>query len=438
MDHTLPISDTFEKLGIALALGLLVGMQRQRTDSRFAGIRTFPLVTVLGTMTGLLALAFSGWILAAGFICLGVLMLIGNQGKSDSPPDPGITTEVALLLMFAVGAYLVSGHAGVAVPLVGTIAVLLHLKPEMHAFARKVGEKDFKAVMQFVLIALVILPVLPDGDYGPYQALNPRKLWLMVVLIVGISLGGYVAYKVLGAKTGGILAGILGGLISSTATTVSCARRTREAPESSPIAAQVIMIASTVVFARVLVLAGVAAPHLLKDVAGPIGTMLGVMTLIAGGVWLFTRGETSSMPEPENPSELKPALVFGALFALVLLGVAAAKERFGTEGLYAVAVLSGLTDMDAITLSAVQMDRAQAMSVSVVWRMILVASLANLVFKLGVVAVLGSRRLLARLAGLFGIASVAGLLILCLWPGGEAVRPPESVPSGTKAIETVK
>lgn len=436
MEHTLPISDTFEKLGIALALGLLVGMQRQRTDSRFAGIRTFPLVTVLGTVTGLLALAFSGWILAAGFICLGVLMLIGNQGKSDSPPDPGITTEVALLLMFAVGAYLVSGHAGVAVSLVGTIAVLLHLKPEMHDFACKIGEKDFKAIMQFVLITLVILPVLPDEKYGPYQALNPHKLWLMVVLIVGLSLAGYIAYKFLGAKKGGILAGLLGGVISSTATTVSCARRAREAPESSPMAAQVIMIASAVVFVRVLVLVGVAAPPLLASVAGPIGAMLGAMTLIAGGAWLVTRGESSAMPEQENPSELKPAIVFGVLYALVLLGVAVAKERFGTEGLYTVAVLSGLTDMDAITLSAVQLDRAQLSSVSVVWRMILIASLANLVFKLGVVAVLGSRKLLARMAALFGTAFVVGLLILFAWPDGKEAQPFKSAPSETKTVET--
>lgn len=415
VDSPFTIAETFEKLAIALALGLLVGIQRQRTESRLAGIRTFPLVTVLGTVLALLASRWGGWVLAAGFIGIASIVVIANFDKSNSH-DPGITTEVTLLLMLAVGAYLVSGHAAVAVALVGIIALLLHLKPEMHAFVVKLGEKDIKAIMQFTLISLVILPVLPNRAYGPYGVLNPFKIWLLVVLIVGISLGGYVAHKFLGARGGSLLAGILGGLISSTATTVSYARRSRNAPESSSMAALVIMLASTVVFLRILILLGVTAPQAFPSMAGPIGAMFGATALLGGGIWLVARHEASPIPEHENPSEFRPALLFAFLFALVLLGVAVAKARFGAEGLYAVAALSGLSDMDAITLSTVQSGQHGGLDVTMAWRMILVAAIANLLSKTAIVAFSGSKQLLTRMALLFGLAIAAGLLILGLWP----------------------
>src|ERR1041384_4032168 len=193
MDPSMPeltLSDTFMRLGIALGLGLLVGMQRERTDSRIAGIRTFPLITMLGTIAALLGMRYGGWVVAAGFASLAAIVIISKGEKTDLPPAPGITTEVAVLLMFGIGAYLVPGYISVAVALAGTIAVLLHLKPEMHALVRKVGDKDFKAVMQFVLVTLVILPVLPNRAYGPYGFLNPFKIWILVVLIGAITLSG--------------------------------------------------------------------------------------------------------------------------------------------------------------------------------------------------------------------------------------------------------
>jgi uncharacterized membrane protein (DUF4010 family) len=337
--------------------------------------------------------------------------------------------------MFGVGAYLVAGQDAVAIALVGMLAFLLHLNPQMHAFARKVFEKDFTAIMQFVLISLVILPVLPNEDYGPYRVLNPRKIWLMVVLIVGLNLAGYVAFKIFGAKAGSFVAGVLGGLISSTATTVTYARRTREAPGSSPVAAFVIMLASTIVFLRVLALTGIVAPQLFLSLAGPIAAMLGSVALISGGACLFARKDSFVMTHQQNPSELKPAVIFAALFAVVLLGVAIAKDRFGTSGLYAVAALSGLTDMDAITLSTLRMELNDQASLTVAWRMILIASMANLVFKGVIAAVVGSRKLLARLALLFGLAFAAGILIVAFWPGGQAGDMPDSPPTAAGMSE---
>ena len=417
MDTELTLSETFLKMGISLGVGLLVGMQRERAESRVAGIRTFPLITMLGTVLGLLALRFGGWVIAAGLLSVVALIIVGNMGRVQNGPEaPGVTTEAAMLLMYGVGAYLVPGQELVAVVVAGTVAVLLYLKPQMHAFVRKMGDTDFKAIMQFVLITLVILPVLPNQGNGPYNVLNPYKIWLMVVLIVGIRLAGYVAYKFLGARTGSLLSGVLGGLISSTATTVSYARQAREAPESISMAVLVIMMASTVVFVRVLVIIGIVAAPLFLVLVGPLGAMLGAMVLISGAVWLLTRKEQVTVPEQENPSELKPALIFAAVFALVQVGVSLAKDYFGTEGLYAVAFMSGLADMDAITLSTLQMAKEKQLDAGMAWRMILVASMANLVFKGASVAVLGNRRLFVRIGIPFGIALIAGCLILWFWP----------------------
>lgn len=410
------LADVFLQLGVALGLGLLVGLQRERTDSRLAGFRTFPLVTLLGSICALLARDFGGWILALGLLAVALIILVGHLSVLKSGEDAkGITTEAALLVMFGVGAYLMVGSPALATALGGTTAVLLHLKPQMHALARRLGERDFKAIMQFALISLVVLPVLPNAYYGPYLVLNPFKIWLMVVLIVGISVGGYILYKFLGARVGTWAGGVLGGLISSTATTVSYARRTREAPETSPHASFVILLASAVVFVRVAILIGAMAPHFLRAAAVPLSIMF---VLLAGqGLWIWRvqKDSATRLPPQGNPSELKPALIFAVLYALVLLGVATAREYFGQSGLYIVATLSGLTDMDAITLSVTQMVQDSKVAPDTGWRLILIAGLSNLLFKAGVVAFIGSRALLGRVAVAFGVAFAAGLALLWLW-----------------------
>jgi len=263
---------------------------------------------------------------------------------------------------------------------------------------------------------MVILPILPNQRYGPYNVLNPFKIWLMVVLIVGISLGGYIVYKFFGQKAGTLAGGILGGLISSTATTVSYARRTAETPNSSRMAALVIMVASTIVFARVLILIGVSASHFLSAAAGPIGTVLAALAIVCLVLWWLSTREKAELPEQGNPSELKAALIFAGLYALVLLAVAWAQENFGTRGLLVVAILSGLTDMDAITLSLSDMVNQKHIDSTTSWRSILVAAISNLAFKLGTVAALGNRQLLLRVSILFAIAAGISLGVIFLWP----------------------
>ncbi len=407
------ISLLFQQLGIALGLGLLVGLQRESVASPLAGVRTFPLVTILGTVCALLSQAFSGWILAAGIIALAIIIFLGKSiERSNGRPDPGITTEVALLLMFAVGAYLVIGHRVVAIAIGGGAAVLLHFKGELHGVVSRLGASDLKAVMQFALISLVILPVLPNRPYGPYAVLNPRNIWWMVVLIVGINLGGYIIYKFFGQNAGIALGGVLGGLISSTATTVSYAKRAAAAPGSEGSAAIVIMTASAIVFARLLLEITTVSPAFLPTAAPWLTALLILSALISFALWLRSGKNHDEMPEQENPSELKSALLFGLIYAVVLFVVAAVKERYGNRGLYVVAGLSGLTDVDAITLSTAQLVNAGRLNPEDGWKLIVLAAISNLIFKAGAVLALGSRRLFVMILPAYGIVIAAGILML--------------------------
>jgi uncharacterized membrane protein (DUF4010 family) len=346
-----------------------------------------------------------------------MMIVIGNVVKLKAgSPDPGLTTEVAILLMFAVGAYIVIGFEEVAIAIGGGVAVLLHFKGQLHGLTKRLGADDLKAIMQFVLISLVILPVLPDRTFGPYDVLNPRSIWWMVVLIVAISLVGYIAYKFTGGKAGAAFGGILGGAVSSTATTVSYARRTSSSPEASDSAAIAIMMASTVTFPRVLLLVALISPAFFGKAGLPLLVMLLIFIALSAGTLYWGHRDKDEMPPQHNPTELKPALLFGLIYGIVILAVAAANETFGDSGLYGVAGLSGLTSVDAITLSTSQLVHSGRVIAEDGWRVLLIAILANLVFKSAIIAVLGHRRLLWKIGSLYAIALVGGVLLLLLWP----------------------
>jgi uncharacterized membrane protein (DUF4010 family) len=409
--------DTFKAIGMSLGLGLLVGLQREHAESQVAGIRTFALVTLWGTLMAMLGQSYGGWLVAAGALAVTLLLFVANLAKMRrGVAEPGLTTEIAALVMYGVGAYLVLGESAVAVLAGGIVAVLLQFKQPMHAFVDRMSADDLRSIMQFVLLAMVILPVLPNEHYGPFGAFNPHETWLMVVLIVGISVGGYIAYKFLGRGVGTVLGGILGGLVSSTATTASYARRASEQPAAVGQAVLVIVIASAVSVGRVLVEVAVATSPILGDVGPPLAAMLAWMLVLSLAAFLFERDGGNELPQPKNPAELKLALVFGAMYSAIKLAVAATQHYFGGSALYAVAIFSGLTDLDAITLSTANLVEQQQLEASLGWRLILVAVLANLAFKGGIVAVLGHRRLALRTALLFAAAIVGGLLIVWLWP----------------------
>jgi len=396
---------------------MLLGLQRERTESSIGGIRTFPFISLFGTTCAMIGAANGTWLVPAGLIALAALLASSHHMKAgDGVGRTGLTTEMAALLVYVLGALIVIMDMATAAVLGGGMALLLHFKDPLHRFAKAIGERDMHAIIQFVLITLVILPVLPDAGYGPYGVINPFKIWLMVVLIVGLGLSGYVAYKLFGGRAGTILGSILGGLISSTATTVAYARRTSGEGGAASVGAQGIMIASCVSLARVLILIASSSPKSFSSMALPLGILLAICCVIAGLMLFVHRNGRSEMPEQNNPAEFRTALIFAALYALVLVGVAFAKDHFGERGLFVVAALSGLTDVDAITLSTAHLAESAEIGASSAWRAILIAVMANFLFKFGVVAALGTRQLALRVGLVFALALVTGGALLWLWP----------------------
>jgi uncharacterized membrane protein (DUF4010 family) len=415
----------FQQLGISLGLGLLVGLQRQRTEALVAGVRTFPLITVLGTVAATMdKLSASGWIVPAGLLALVAVVVCSYISRFQrDQASPGMTTEAAILLMYLVGAYVVWGDLSVAIAIGAGVAVLLQFKPELHGFASRLADDDVRAIMTFALITFIILPVVPNHTYevvAPLNIVNPFQLWLMVVLMVGISLGGYLAYKFFGRNAGVLLAGVLGGLISSTATTISYARRARENLPAVPLATVVVLLASTVVYGRVLLEVFVVSPRQFAELASPIALMMGASAAATVALFWRVRGGREEMPQQKNPAELKSAVVFAGLYAGVLMALAAARTHLGESGLYGVALLSGLTDMDAITLSTarlVDLGPAQGgISCSTGWRLIVVATMANHFFKWIICLFAGSRALAGLVALLFALPLATGALLLWRWP----------------------
>jgi uncharacterized membrane protein (DUF4010 family) len=361
---------------------------------------------------------FGGWVIAAGIVCLTVMILIGNLPALKSPEaDTGLTTEFAMLVMFFNGMLPLFGHTAVAVVVAGAVMVLLQGKGPLHALVRRIGADDLRAIARLVLIGLVILPVLPNQEYGPYGVLNPFKIWLMVVLIVGISLAAYLVGKIVGPRKGVLVSGFLGGMISSTATTASLSRQSKQTKNGAKLLALVIMIASTVVFARIIAEIIAVAPGYWKAMVPPLAAAMVWMSAVALGCWFFARHEKPPAEERKPPSEIKGAVAFGLLYALVLLGVAVAKKHFGDAGLFTVAAISGLTDMDAITLSTANLVNSGNLNPSVGWRVILTGGAANLVFK-GILAVmLGTRQLSGWVAAGFVVSLMGAGVIAWLWPG---------------------
>lgn len=267
-----------------------------------------------------------------------------------------------------------------------------------------------------MVISLIILPLLPNRAFDRYNVLNPFDIWRMVVLIVAISLTGYVIYKIWGEKAGTISGGILGGLISSTATTVSYARLSKEGAHRAVVF--VIMVASAVAYGRVLIEIAAVAPSRAAAMTGPLGALLAWMAIVAVMFYPFKRRDEEKMPEPANPAELKSALIFGAIYAAVIFAIGAVKEHLGAGALYGVAVVSGLTDMDAITLSTARLVEQQRIDTTTGWRLVVTASLANIAFKACAAVFIGGLAFGRRLLLPFAMGIAGGLLILWFWPAG--------------------
>lgn len=411
-------SAIFGQLGIALLLGLLVGLQREHAAHGMAGMRTFPLITLSGAAAALLGLRFGGWIVAAGWLGIVVVLGVGTlvRLRAEKAEDLGTTTYVAGLVMYAVGALLVAAPLAVGVAVGGAVAVLLQFKPELHRFAQQLGDEDLRAIMQLVLLSCVVLPVLPDQNYGPFEVLNPYKTWLLVVFIVGMSVCGYILYKFLGPGVGVWLGGVIGGVVSSTAATVSAARTVRQAPAMQQAGVMIVATASSVAFLRVLAIVGAAAPGALQRSAPPLLLLAGLAILPAFVVWFRRRPAAPPMPAQKNPAQLASALAFAGLYLVILFALAAAKHYGADQGVYFVAGLAGLADLDAISLSTARMMNQGALDVSLGWRLILTAGLANLVFKIVLAGLLAGGAFFRILLRWMAAPFLGGLLLWIVWP----------------------
>jgi uncharacterized membrane protein (DUF4010 family) len=401
----------------SLAIGLLIGLERERRPDTKAGLRTFSLVGLLGCLAALLTdRTGSAWILAIGLLTVAAMMIAAMMIDPPDDGDPGTTSIVALALCYGLGAAVWFGYGSLAV--MGAIATtaLLYFKAELHGMTHRLTSKDLISIIQFAVLSFIILPILPNRDFGPFQTLNPHQIWWMVVLISGVSLAGYAALRIAGSEHGAPVIGFFGGLVSSTATTMVFARHARDRQDFVRMATVVILLANLMVTLRLMIVTGVVAPKLVLPLALVLsaGLVFGLAATLV--VWRRLGGSDEvPMPEVSNPTELKTALSFGALYAMVLFLSAWLQEAAGSKGLYVVALASGLTDVDAITLSSLRLFNLERLAGEQAVTAIALATISNLAFKSGLIVAIGGSALTRRaLPGLIAIAIGigAGLALL--------------------------
>ena len=406
-----PGYEALQAFATSIGIGLLIGLERERQSDSKAGLRTFALVGLLGCLCALLAqVTDSGWMLAGGLLAIAAMIIAAHISDPLDTGDPGTTSVVALLVCYALGAMVWYGQGSSAVMLAIATTVLLYFKAELHGISKSLTPVDLISMLQFGVLALVILPILPDRNFGPYEALNPRNIWLMVVLISGVSLAGYAALRIVGARHGAALIGLFGGLVSSTATTMIFARHARAHEALARTAMVVILLANIVVLVRLSVVTFIVAPAILLPLASVFGA--GLLLGMVATLWGWRRiesGDSLPLPQVTNPTEIKTAVGFGGLYALVLVLSAWLQDIAGSSGLYLLALASGLTDVDAITLSSLRMFGMDKLSAAQTVTAIALATLSNLAFKTGLVVVIGGAAL-ARYT-LPGFAAIAAGLV---------------------------
>lgn len=400
------------KLAVALGIGLLAGIERGWTHraepegQRTAGLRTFGLIGLYGGASALISRALGPWILPAAFAGMAALIVASYLARTG-PRERGLTTEVAALLTFALGALSALGWEVEAATAAVVMAALLGFKPLLHGWLDRLGAVELQAALKFLLIAVVILPNLPDRGIGPWGALNPREVWLMVVLIAGLSFAGYAAVKVFGERAGLALSSLLGGFVSSTAVTLALSQRQRQEPRQWRLHAAGILLASTVMFPRVLVEVAALNPALLPRLLAPVAAaaLVGAVcaaVLLGRAPWTPTRGA-----ELRNPLQLGMSLLFALSIAAVTLGAVALRHWFGESGLYATAALAGMMDVDAVTMSMARLARDGVSAESAV-HAILIAVSVNTASKAAIALAVARGRLGLVCAAALGAALAAG------------------------------
>lgn len=414
------MAELFYRFGTATAIGFLIGLQREfvRNDENkphlFAGVRTFALIALTGCTGALLAETLDSlWGLFVPALMVGALIVVAYAATIDTG-HLGATTEVAAIVTFLVGALCYYGQLQLAVAIGVLVTLLLSLKLELQRFTKRLTREDFVALVKFGVITAIILPVLPSEGMGapPFDVLNPHKIWLMVVLISGLSFLGYAVIKVAGSAHGIAWTGFLGGLASSTAVTLTFSERSGKVKGLAKSFGIAILIAWATMFFRVIVEVLIVNRALLSDVWVP---MLAAGTAGAGYCVYLWRVDSGTKGDQDvdfsNPFELGPALRFGALYGIILLVSRIAQMQLGTEGVYLSSIVAGLTDVDAITLSLAELSQPGGeIDTATASRAVTLAAMANTVVKAGIVLFTGSPELKKTILPGVALILAAGLL----------------------------
>jgi len=412
---TAPLSEVILHLLLASGLGALVGLEREQSESggTFAGSRTFPLIALYGALVQ----AFFPAMLPLAFGLLVVPLTVAYVGKIWYEGDIGLTTLMAALVTGVLGAMVMHSDRGALIAIIvgGAVTVLLSVKGPVHEFVDRIEESERRASVKFILVVLVVLPALPDRSLDVLYGLNPRFIWLMVAFVTGLGFVAYVLGETLGPERGIALTGLVGGFVSSTATTVSMAEKTTQNATLYYVCAFAVVTASIVMFPRALIEIAVVNPDLLPSAAFPLGAMTVVGAAAAAVLyWRTASDETVEPEELKNPLRLRPALLFGAIFATVLLVSEYANEWFGASGVYATAFFSGLADVDAMTITLSQLAAEGAVSTRVATTGIVIAAIANTLVKAALAWVLGIDRLGKLVSIVLGIVVLSGSVVLII------------------------
>jgi uncharacterized membrane protein (DUF4010 family) len=388
--------NTAWQFGAALGLGMLIGLERERTrgeERTFAGVRTFSLISLLGATSAYVATQLAiPWMVGLVFVAVVALVVAAYQVTARNG-SIGATTEVSVLMTFLIGSLCLWNEVAIAGAIAVATMLLLALKGWLHDLAQKIEPSDVSATLKFAIITLIILPLVPNTNFGPsgLEVINPYKTWLMVVLIAGLNFAGYILVKVVGREHGLGITGLLGGLVSSTAVTLSFSQRSRSEPDLAPVLALAILLAWTVMFFRVVVEVGVVNLTLARTLA-PGMVLMGVVSLgICYLLWRRGRSdEKAEVASGHNPFELGDAVKFGLLFAVVIFVASAAQRYFGDTGLYLAGALAGLTDVDAIALSMANLAQQDPAVAGAAARTIVIAVISNTLVKCGMAIWLGA------------------------------------------------
>jgi uncharacterized membrane protein (DUF4010 family) len=401
---------------VSACLGALIGLIRQWSEQRdgnsgadFGGVRTFTLWAVLGCASSYVSQHYLAAVfpltlaaVAAQFIALHV--------RSDHDRHAGSTSFVAMLLAGLVGALVQWKQVQAAVLVAALTMVTLGSKKPVHAWTRNFTSEDIRATLQFAAITGVILPLVPNRAMGPYEAFNPFSTWMMVVLISGIGFGGYILMRMLGAQAGITVTGLVGGLASSTATTLAFSRRSKEDPQQSESYALAVVLACTVMICRVLFMIGFVNLELVRRLAVPMAIIAAPGLLYAAWSWFFRRKKDASVetPEVKNPLSLKTAIKFAIIYTVFAFLVKAATNTEWKESLLLLSFVSGLTDVDAIALLMANSVRDQSVAIELAVKAVILGTLGNSLTKAILAVALGKGALRAHVAIALGATIVAG------------------------------